>query len=84
MIDRVYDSEGHLQTSPLTILRVYTKFMKNKDDMITVDAESIHRILRHSCSKMPHIANEALDNPITMEELHIAVKQGGKTESTGI
>jgi len=76
MIDRVYDSEGHLKTSPLAILRVYTEFMKNKYDMITADADSIHRILRHSCSKMPLIANEALDTPITMEEMHIAVKQG--------
>jgi hypothetical protein len=50
--------------------------MKNKYDMITVDVDSIHRILRHSSSKMPHIANEALDNPITMEELHLAVNQG--------
>jgi hypothetical protein len=42
--------------------------MKNKYDMMTVDVVSIHRILRHSSSKMPLIANEALDNPITMEE----------------
>jgi hypothetical protein len=76
MFDRVYDSEGHLQTSPLAILRVYTEFMKNKYDMITVDADSIHRILRHLCSKMPLIANEAFDTPITMEALHTAVKQG--------
>jgi hypothetical protein len=66
MIDRVYDSEGHLQTSQLTILRVFTEFMKNKYDTIKVDADSIRRILRHSYSKMPHIANEALDTPITM------------------
>jgi len=83
MIDRVYDSEGHLQTSPLKTLRVFTEFMKNKYDTITVDADSIRRILRHSCSKMPHIANEALSTPITLEELHIAVTQGKKLKAPG-
>ena len=57
--------------------------MKNKCDTINVDADSIRRILRHSYSKMPHIANEALDTPITMKELHIAVKQGKKLKAPG-
>jgi DNA topoisomerase IB len=32
---------------------------------------------------MPHIANEALSTPITMEELHIAVTQGKKLKAPG-
>jgi hypothetical protein len=83
MIDSVYDSEAHLQTSPLAMLRVYTELMKNKYDKITVNADSIHRILRHSSSKMPLIANEALDSLNTMEELHIAVKEVKNLKALG-
>jgi len=74
MVDRVYDSEGNLQTSPLTILRAFTGFTKNKYDMITVDKDSFDRMLRRTGITVPHIANVALDRPVTMEELHIAVR----------
>ena len=78
MVDRVYDSEGNLQTPPLTVLRAFMGFTKNKYDTITVDKDSFDRMLRRTSIIVPHIANVALDRPITMEELHIAVRQGKK------
>ena len=82
-IDRVYNSEGNLQTSPPTILRTFTEFMKKKYSIITVDDDSLNRILQHTRKTVPPLATEALDMPITMEELRIAVKQGKKLKAPG-
>lgn len=42
-----------------------------------------NRMLRHTCKQVPHVATEAPDTAITMEELHIAVKQGKKLKALG-
>lgn len=42
-----------------------------------------NRMLRHTCKQVPHVATEAPDTAITMEELHIAVKQGKKLKPLG-
>jgi hypothetical protein len=48
--------------------------MKKKYDTLHVDSDSAHRMLQRSKKHIPQEANDALDAPITMDELHIAVK----------
>ena len=79
MFNSVYD-DGNIQTTPMNILHTFTMFMKKKYNTIQVDSDSVYRMLQGSNKHIPQEANDALDAPITMDELHI-VKQG-KTLST--
>jgi len=56
-------------------------FMRKKYDTIQVDSDSGNIMLQRSKKHISQEANDALDAPITMDELHIAVEQG-KTQST--
>ena len=76
MVNSVYDNYGNIQTTPMNILRTFTMFMKNKYDTIQVDSDSVNSILQKSKKHIPQEANDTLDGAITMDELHIAVKQG--------
>jgi len=69
MVNSVYDNDGNIQT---------TMFMKKKYDTIQVDSDSVNRMLQRSKEHIPQEANDALDAAITMDGLHIAVKQGKK------
>ena len=48
-IDRFYDSEGNLHTSPHTILRIFMEFMQKEYSIITVDDGCLNHMLRHTC-----------------------------------
>jgi len=80
MVNSVYDKDGNTQTTPMNVLRTFTMFMKKKYDTIQVDSDSVNRMLRRSKKHIPQEANDALDAPITIDELHIAVKQGKNTK----
>jgi hypothetical protein len=73
MVNSVYDNDGNIQTTPMNILRTFTIFMKRKYDTIQVDSDSVYRMLQTSKKLVPQEANDAIDVPITMDELHIAV-----------
>jgi len=53
MVDRNYDSEENLQTSPFNILRAFTNFMKKKYDTIPVEKNSIYCMLRRTNKTFP-------------------------------
>jgi sRNA-binding carbon storage regulator CsrA len=54
--------------------------MKKKYDTIQVDSDIVYRMLQIKNKHIPQEANDALDVPITRDELHIAVKQGINTK----
>jgi hypothetical protein len=54
--------------------------MRKKYDTIQVDLDSVNRMLQRSKHHIPQEANDVLDAAITMDELHIAVKQGKNTK----
>jgi hypothetical protein len=81
MVNNIYD-DGNIQTTPMNILRTFTMFMTKKYDTIQVDSDRVNRMLLRSNKHIPQEANDALDALITMDELHIAVKQG-KNKATG-
>jgi len=83
MVNSVYGNDGNIQTTPMNILRTFTNFMKKKYDTLHVDSDSAHRMLQRSKKHIPQEANDALDAPITMDELLIAVKQGKKHKAPG-
>ena len=56
--------------------------MDKKYDMIQVDFYNVYRMLQRTNKRIPQEGNEALDAPVTMDELHIPVKQGQNTKHT--
>ena len=80
MVNSVYDNDGNIQTTPMNILCTFTMFMKKKYDTLHVDSDSVNRMLQRSKKHTPQEANGALDAAITMDELHIAVKQEKNTK----
>ena len=57
--------------------------MKNKYDTISPKGNSIKHLLRHACKKLPTKAMTEMEVPLSMEELHRAIKQGKKGKSPG-
>jgi len=60
----------------MNILRTFTILMKEKYDTIQVDSDSVYRMLQRSKKHIPQEENNDLDAPITMDEVHTALKEG--------
>ena len=80
MFNSIYDNDGNIHTTPMNILRTFTVFMKKKYDMIQVDPDRVDRMLHRTNKHIHQRANDTLDASITMDERHIAVKQGKNTK----
>jgi exonuclease III len=83
MVKEIRDVEGTLQTSPTAIVRTFKDFFETKYNTIITDNDSIQRIARGIGKKVPPEANTAFESPISMEELHAAIKQGKKGKAPG-
>jgi len=80
MVNSIYDDDVNIQTTPMNILHTFTMFMKKKYDTIHVDSDSVYRMLHRTNKPIHQEPNDALDAPITMDELHITVKHGKNTK----
>jgi hypothetical protein len=80
-IPQVRDGMHNIQSTPYAILRVFTTEMKNKYSTILPKVNSIKHLLRHVCKKLPTTAMTELEVPLSMDELHHAIKQGKKGKS---
>ena len=84
VIHQVRDGMNTIQTTPFAILRVFTTEMKNKYDSIPHMGNSMQQLLRHACQQLPATATTAMEEPLSLEELHHAIKQGKKGKSPGL
>ena len=75
------DINGIEHTKPTTILRTLTEYMRGKYDSDSVDDNSFRQPVGHVNIVLSQEANNALEAPITMEELLHAVKRGILTKS---
>jgi len=73
-VQQIYDS-GILHTSSDDILRIITEHMRSKYDHITIDGECVRSITDCGLRTIPPAANEALEDPIIMDELLKAIKK---------
>ena len=83
-IHQVRDEMNATQNTPYAILRVFTTEMKNKYDTIPQMGNSIQQILRHACTHLSSMATSAMEAPLTLEDVHHAIKQGKKRKSAGL
>jgi hypothetical protein len=78
-VHMIHDETGTPQTASRDILRVFSDHLKGKYDTIEVDGDSMERIIECNMPMIPDAANLAQEKPITLEELHHAIKQGNHT-----
>ena len=68
-VHQIFDNIGVQHTSSTDILRTFTEYMCCKYDHITIDDKCVRRITDCGLRTIPPAANEALEEPITMDEL---------------
>jgi hypothetical protein len=72
----ILDKNGSPQTSSLDIMRVFAEHFKSKYDAIPVSGECMMRLMDCNLATVPEAANLALEEPVTLEEIYQAIKQG--------
>jgi len=80
MIQSVQDEHGNTQTTTNGIMRAFTTFLRWKYEPIAVEDERVAEIGRRN---LPTAWREQLEQPITPEEVHIAVRKGGRKKAPG-
>jgi hypothetical protein len=78
-----YDKNGDLKTTTVDMLRIFAEQMQHKYDRIIASDESLRRLLECGLRAIPQGANAALEEPITIDELSHAVKQGKPHKAPG-
>jgi hypothetical protein len=79
----VYDEEGVPQTKKVGILKTFRKYMYKKLGNITIEYDSLRRLLDGRHNILPNEATEAIDASITMDELKRAVQKGKPNKAPG-
>jgi hypothetical protein len=83
-MEQINDDEGNPQTTQMGMLRVFETFMKEKYATKMTDVSAIHEIVQTIKARIAPEAHAELEQPITMEELKTAVKQGKQKKASGI
>ena len=83
IVYKVHDSHDNSQTASTAIIRKTMEFMRMKYDYIQVDKESARSIANNLNKKLPQAANNVSETPITIDELHLAVKKGKPLKAPG-
>jgi hypothetical protein len=78
-----YDKNGDLKTATVDILCIFAEHMQCKYNSRTTSDESLRRLLECGLRAIPEGANAALEEPITIDELSHAVKQGKPHKAPG-
>jgi hypothetical protein len=65
------------------IMRTFTSFLRNKYGPITVEDEYIERMTEIGRRDISTAWREQLEQPISPEEIHVAVMKGGKKIAPG-
>jgi hypothetical protein len=65
------------------ILQTFADFIQTKYNAIPVDDESFERLAAIIHHTLPENANDVLDAPVTLDELHRAVKKGRPNKAPG-
>jgi hypothetical protein len=78
-----YDKNGDLKKTTVDVLRIFAEHMQHKYDSKTTRDESLRRLLEGGLRAIPEGANAALEEPIMVDEMSHAVKQGKPHKAPG-
>ena len=65
------------------VIQAFTSFLRRKYEPIAVDEECVAYIAEAGQRALPTAWRELLEQPISLEEVHIAVRKGGKNKAPG-
>jgi hypothetical protein len=82
-VSYVTDEQGDLQMDKAEILRIFTDHLVQHYGVRTVNVECMHHLLHGGLSVVPFAVNLALDAPIEMEEVWVAIRKGKDNKSPG-
>jgi hypothetical protein len=82
-ITSTQDQNGITHTTPEGIMRNFITYLKDKYTTIQTDGEGFEKLLSSTQHTISETANDTLDSPITIEELHRAIKKGKTKKASG-
>ena len=83
LITQVLDDNDILQTSSMSIMKVFSSYFRTKFQPIQVDDGSLKRLANCGVKCVTPETYAAIQEPITLEGLHIAITQGKSHKSPG-
>jgi hypothetical protein len=82
-VQKLHDEKGVPQTTRAGILKTFKNYMYEKFGNISTDNESLRGLLGYRHNTLPQDAAEAIDAPITMDELKRAMQKGKPNKAPG-
>jgi len=83
MLQAIQDRNGVTHTTVAEIMHILKDYMQTKFYTIPVDGESLRRLMQSATKKLPQEAPNALNAPITLDELQCAVQKGKYNQAPG-
>ena len=78
MIRSIQDECGYTQQTKKGIIRAFTSFLQRKYEPIAVDDKCVAYMAEAGQRALPTALLDLLEQPISLEEVHISVRKGGK------
>jgi len=82
-VQTIQDRIGVIHTTMPDIKHTFKDYMQTKFDIISVDGESLRRLMQNVTKTLPQDAAKILDTPITLDELRCAVQKGKSNKAPG-
>jgi len=82
-LQAIQDYNGVTHTTMADIMHTFKDYMQTKFDTIPVDGESLRRLMESVTKKIPQDSANALDTPITLDELRCAVRKRKSNKAPG-
>lgn len=82
-ITSTLDENGLLTYEQPGIMHTFVSHMKRRYAYIPIDVRRLAELVRRGMTKLPDAGNDALENPITMDELLQGVRKGKARKSPG-
>jgi len=87
MIRNIQSECGNTQQTTKGFILAFTKFLRRKYEPIAVDEDCVAYMAEAGKRALPTVWRDPLEQSISLEEVHIAVRKGGRNkapESDGI
>jgi hypothetical protein len=83
MITSIQNQNGITRTTPEGTMKTFIAFIQDKYATIQTDGDSFEKLMSSTQPTASETANDTLDSPITIEELHRAIKKGKPKKAPG-
>jgi exonuclease III len=82
-VAHILDDQGVMRYELSSIMQIFTDHMTRRFASIDIDESRLRRLVECNLGKVPDVASEVMEEPITLEELEHAIRTGRKRKSPG-